>query len=721
MGNVMIRTWEGVRLLDVRRPPIRFGIFEVDLASGELRKQGVRIRLQEQPFQALVALIERPREVLTREELQKRLWPPDTAVDFDRGLNKAINRLREALGDDADSPRFIETLPQRGYRFLAQVDGSQGFPANEAAPLPPAHETAPPPTGASRRMPRRGLLAMAGGLAALPLLYGVYRFTPSASRKIESIAVLPLENLSGNPAQEYFADGMTDEMIGEIARIGSLRVISRTSIMRYKGTRKQLPEIARELNVDAILEGTVVQAGQKVRITAQLIQAQDDRHLWSEKYERDLTDILALQSEVARAVAHQIQIKLTPLEQTSLSRTRAVNPEAYEAFLKGNFFLYQGIAGIAKSMEFFKLAIQLDPSYAESYAGLAEALCYAAIFQLRPSAETYREARAAALKALELDESNAVAHNALADVKQGYDWDLAGAQVEFKRALQLNPSHLLTRMWYAESLTRMRRYDEAVAESGRAIALDPVSSASYSNRGMIFFRSRRYDEAIRASQQALDLDPNRVNALWWQGVSYAGKGDFPKSIAILTKAAGMNDGPLFRGYLGNVYGRAGDRAKAGGILDELSTMSRQRFVSPMSFALVYAGLGDADSTFQWLEKAYQARTLGIVELPSIYFDKIRSDPRYAEMVYYGFWFAPERESLQTLIDDTQKNVSGVARLKLYKGGVYVVGRRSPNSLYDANLASFEEAGGYRQSDADGFIRLAGLRLRSLARVTAKKK
>jgi TolB-like protein/DNA-binding winged helix-turn-helix (wHTH) protein len=613
--------------LDVSTP-IRFGIFEVDLASGELRKQGVRIKLQEQPFQALVALIERPREVVTRDELQKRLWPADITVDFDRGLNKAINRVREALGDDADNPRFIETLPQRGYRFLAQVETARVEPPS----APPAPEP-PSPLPLPRPMRRRGWFAIAGGLVFVLLLSIAYYLLSSPSRRIESIAVLPLDNLSGNPAQEYFSDGLTDELIGEVARIRSLRVISRTSSMRYKGgSRKSLPEIARELNVDAILEGTVAQSGQRVRITAQLIRASDDRHILSEQYERDLTDILALQGEVARAIAGKIRIELTPGEQTSLTRTHRVNPEAYEAYLKGSFYLHKGMLGLPKSIEFFTQAIKLDPSQAEAHAGLAEVLCYAAIFGPRPSAETYPEARLAAQKALELDESNAGAHNALANVKAGYDWDLAGAAAEYRRALQLNPSHLLTRLWYAEHLTRMARFDEAVAESGRALALDPVSSKTYGNRAMIFFRARRYDEAIRAGQQSLDLDPRFVNALWWQGLSYAGNRDFPKAIACLTKAIGMNDGPLFRGLLGHVYGRAGDRAKALSILEELTAMAREGYVSPVDFAVVYAGMGDADSTFYWLEKAYRTRATRIGELPSMYFDSVRSDPRYADLM-----------------------------------------------------------------------------------------
>lgn len=612
----------------IARPStIRFGTFEVDLKSGELRKQGVKIKLQEQPFQALVALIEHPLEVVTREELQKRLWPGDVVVEFDSGINKAINRVREALDDDADNPRFIETVPQRGYRFLAQVETS----APAELPLStPAAEIVPAEVSALTR--RRRFLAIAGGLLSVPIVAIGYRFLHSRQRQIESIAVLPLENLSGNPAQEYFSDGLTDELIGEIARIGSLRVISRTSIMQYKGgARKSLPAIARELNVDAILEGTVVQSGRSVRITAQLIRAEDDRHLWSEKYERDITDVLAVQSEVARAVAGQIQIKLTPQQQTHLARTSPVNPEAFEAFLKGSFFLQKGIQGIGKSAEFFKRAIELDPLQAESHAGLAEALCYAGIFGFRPSAETYPEARAAALKALALDESNAGAHNALADVKKGYDWDLPGAEAEYKRALRLNPSHLLTRMWYAESLTRLGRYQEAFEQSGLALALDPVSPNSQANRGMIFFRARRYDEAIRASQQALDLDPNFINALWWQGISYAGKRDFPASIACLTKAIGMNDGPLFRALLAHVYGRAGEVAKARTILGQITAMSSQRYVSPVDFAVIYAGLGDADGTFRWLEKAYETRATRIGELVSLYFDSFRSDPRYQDL------------------------------------------------------------------------------------------
>ena len=590
--------------------PIRFGIFDVDAESGELRRQGARIRLPEQPFQALLALLERPGQVLTREELQNRLWPSGTNVDFDRGLNKAINRVREALGDDAENPRFIETLPQRGYRFIGHVEQPAG-----------AVDRGPPPVAKApqRLWSRKQWLAAAGigTAAAIPLVlagrYGLGRVDPGS---IESIAVLPLENLSGDAEEEYFSDGLTDELIGEIARIGSLRVISRTSIMQYKkGPRKSLRAIAQELDVDAIVEGTVVRSQGKVRITAQLIRARDDRHLWSEKYERELTDVLALQAEVAHAIVMQIKAKLTPLSPAAMAyRERPVNPEAHEAFLRGDYFLHRGIRTIPKSVEAFNRAIGLDPKLAEAHVGLGQALCYMGIFGFRPSAETHPEARRAAQKALELDESNAGAHNVLADVLKGFDWNLPAAEVEYKRALELNPSHLLTRAWYADWFTRLGRFDEAMAESARAVALDPVSPLSHSGRAMILWTAHRFDEAVQEAQRALELDPNFVNAYWWMGLAYAHRGEFPKAIESLSRGLAMSDGAVFRGSLGYAYALAGQKAQALGLLGEIEKISKSRYVSPVDYAVAYAGLGDADSVFHWMEEAYRTRATRVHEL-----------------------------------------------------------------------------------------------------------
>ena len=609
-------------------PPIRFGVFEVDLQSGELRRQGLKVKLQEQPFQVLVMLLVRPGEVVAREELQSKLWPADTFVDFDRGLNKAINRLREALGDGADSPRFIETLPRRGYRFIAPVKT-----AGTRLRLRPSENSHP---GGSLR--KRWLLASAGVLLGITLLslglnVGGMRYrllSQRAQPRIESIAVLPLQNLSGDPAQEYFADGMTDELITEIAKIGSLRVMSRTSIMQYKGAHKRLPVIARELGVDAIVEGTVVRSGPKVRITAQLIQARDDRHLWSDKYEGDLGDVLKLQGEVAEAIAGQIQIKLTPQEHAILARARPINPQAYEAYLAGNYFRNKMEGG--KSIELFTRAIELDPAYAQGYAGLSMSYVYLGIFGLRPSGEVYPKARAAAMKALELDETVAEAHLTLADVKKGYDWDWVGAEAAYKRALELNPSYSMAHALYADYLSKMRRHEEAIAEARQARKLDPISVHTNVVLGMTLYRARRYDEAMGACQKALELDPNDPYALWFQALADEQKHQLPEAIAKLKKAVSLSGAPLFRALMANAYALAGERSKALNVLDELKVLSKRGYVSPLDFAVVYTGLGDRDSAFQWLEKAYQERTMRIQELPEPLFDSLRSDPRFPDLM-----------------------------------------------------------------------------------------
>jgi TolB-like protein/Flp pilus assembly protein TadD len=456
--------------------------------------------------------------------------------------------------------------------------------------------------------------------------------SPRTQPRIESIAVLPLQSLSSDTAQDYFADGMTDGLITEIARIGSLRVISRTSIMQYKGAHKPLPVIARELGVDAIVEGTVLHSGQKVRITAQLIRARDDRHLWSEKYERDLSDVLTLQAEVAQAIAGQIQIKLTPQEHAILARKRPVNPQAHEAYLKGNFFMQKGTEGLNTSIEFFIQAIALDPAYAPSYSGLSSSYGYLAIFGLRPSGEVYPKAKAAAIRALQLDETDAEAHSLLATVKKSYDWDWAAAEVEYKRALELNASSWLTHAGYADYLSKRGRHEEAIAEARRARELDPVSAGRTAFLGMILYWERRYDEAIGACQKALELDPNYPNTYWFLALALEQKGELPEAITKLKKAVSLSHAPLYRALLGHAFALSGERAKALSVLDELRALSKQRYVSPLDIAIVYTGLGDRNSAFQWLEKAYQERTMRIQELPSPIFDSLRSDPRHADLM-----------------------------------------------------------------------------------------
>ena len=622
-------------------PVIRFGLFEVDLHTGEIRKGGRKVSLQEQPFQVLATLLERPGELVTREELQEKLWPTET-VDFESGLNKAIKKIREALDDSADNPRFVETLPRRGYRFIAAVERVGIYSALTPSASPPAEDLA-----VEGRLSRSlykpttlsVVLLMLAVIVAALLGFNLAGWRDrllrrSEGTRIESIAVLPLENLSADPAQDYFADGMTDGLITEVARIGSLRVISRTSIMQYKSTHKPLPVIAKELGVDAVVEGTVMHSGQKVRITAQLVRVRDDRHLWSEKYERDLSDVLALQGEVAQAIAGQIRIKLTPHEQTRLARARHVNPRAYEAYLEGNYFRRKvSQDSLNKSVEFFTKATELDASYAQGYSGLAQSYCLLGIIGARPPGEVYTKARAAATKALELDETVSEAHNALADVKKGYDWDWAGAEAEYKRALELNPSDSVAHYWYADYLSKMRRQEEAIMEATRARELDPFSVNARAFVGFILYRARRYDDALVACRKAVELDPYFPWSHWIGALAYEQKHKFPEAVSELEKAVSLaGDDTFNRGLLGQAYALAGGRTKALGILGELKALSKQRYVSPLDIAIVYTGLGDRDSAFQWLEKAYEERTMRIQELPQPHFDTLRPDPRFHDLI-----------------------------------------------------------------------------------------
>jgi TolB-like protein/DNA-binding winged helix-turn-helix (wHTH) protein len=612
--------------------PIRFGIFEVQ--ADELRRQGLRIKLQDQPFQILIMLLERPGEVVGREELQKRLWPADTFVDFDRGLNRAVNKLREALGDNSESPRFIETLARRGYRFIGPVEIAVATPP----PSLPQIEPAQPVQSSQKRWPLAAAAMLAAALfLSLGLnLWGI-RDRLAGLRphsRIESIAVLPLQNLSSDPAQDFFADGMTDGLITEVARIGSLRVISRTSIMRYKGAHKPLPEIAKELGVDAVVEGTIMYSGQKVRITAQLIRASDDRHLWSEKYERDLGDALKLQGEVASAIADQIKIKLTTQQQQTLLRARRVEPRAYEAYLEGSYFGSKvSEDSLNQSVALLTHAIELDPNYAQGYAGLSHSYYVIGMLGLHPAGEAYSKAKAAAVKALELDPSVAEAHNTLAEVKRGYDWDWAGAERDYKRALELNPSYALAHAGYAGVLSNMGRHEEAIAQARLARELDPVSVSSNTALGRILFRARRYDESIAACRKAIALDPNDASPLWWMALSQEQKREFPVAIVELEKAVSLSGpGTLSRALLANAYALAGQTAKASAILDGLKDLSTKKYVSPVDMAVVYTGLGDRNSAFLWLEKAYGERTMRIQELPEPIFDPLRPDPRFLDLM-----------------------------------------------------------------------------------------
>lgn len=433
---------------------LRSAQFELDLRTREIYKEGKRIKLQEQPCQVLALLVEHPGELVTREELRKRLWPNDTFVDFDHGVNLAINRLRDALGDSAENPRFIETLPRRGYRFIAPVNAPKASRDGE----PSAQATSSPAgsAGSGSITWRRALLPALLALSLVAVFFALIRHWRGRSpeNNIRSLAVLPLENLSGDPNQEYFVDGMTDALTTNLAKIKSLRVISRTSAMKYKNSRTPLAEIARSLHVDAVVEGSVVRSGDKLRITAQLIDARTDRHLWAEDYDRDLRDVVAVQGEVARRIAQEIKTTLTPEEKAQLASQRQVNPEAYEAYLKGRYFWNKRTeAGIKKAITHFQQSIAKDPNSPLAYDGLADCWHSAGWYGYLSPQETFPKTRAAAMKALELDATLGEAYASLAMVSMNYDWDWSAAEREFRKAIELNPNYANAHHWYADYLS----------------------------------------------------------------------------------------------------------------------------------------------------------------------------------------------------------------------------------------------------------------------------
>ncbi len=633
---------------------VRFGVFEVDLRSGELRKKGIKVRLQAQPYMLLVTLLKEHGNVVPREELQRVLWPGDTFVDFDHGLGTALNKLREVLGDSAANPRFVETLHRKGYRFIAPV---VAVGANEDAAVgkdPPAEQDlltehllaggdraqVDPPMPAAvgvrarwlRNWKKSGfvLLLLSAGVLTLIL------FPSRAPALIRSLAVLPLENLSGEPSQDYFSDGMTDELTTELGQISELRVISRTSAMTYKGAHRPLPDIGRDLNVDAVVEGTVLHSGKQVRITVQLIRVSTEKQLWGRSYEVELRDILALQKEVARSIVQEIRIELTAHEQAVLKNVNRVNPDAYEAYLKGRYFWNKRTAdGLKRAIDNFNEAVQKDPNYAPAYAGLADAYALAGDWQygvLSPM-EAYPKAKAAATEALALDNTLGDAHTSLAWCLDGFEWSWESAGTEFKRGIELNPGYATGHQWYGWHLAAMGRHGEAVAELQRAESLDPLSLVISTDLAEELLIAHRYDEAIKQSQKAMAMDPFFALTHFVLGEVYVQKHTYDEAVAELQRAIDLSPGSTaFTATLGYAYAVSGRRDKAIKILNDLKNRSNDKFSNSAVIALIFVGLDEKGQAMAWLEKAYAERfNPQILMRPC--FDPLRSDPRFQDLLH----------------------------------------------------------------------------------------
>jgi TolB-like protein/DNA-binding winged helix-turn-helix (wHTH) protein/Tfp pilus assembly protein PilF len=622
---------------------LRFGVFELDLRSGELRKHGLLVRLQEQPFQVLTMLVENPGEVVTREDLQKKLWPANTFVDFDHGLNKAINKIRDALGDSAESPRFVETVARRGYRFLAEVKGAHGIPVRSelVAPVHPSAGTRPSlPLESDTRenhLPSLAWKILVPVLLVLIAAFAVWKFhfRNASPPSIRSLAVLPLESLSADASQDYFADGMTDELITDLSQISALRVISRTSVMPYKHAGKSLPQIARELDVDAVVEGTVLRSGDRVRITAQLIQANADKHLWAASYEGDVRDTLALQNQVARSIAEQIRISLSPQEQAVLKSAKVVNPEAYEAYLKGRYFWNKRTSDSLKTaVDYFNQAIAKDPNYAQAYTGLADTYALLGDWQyavLTPK-EAFPKAKAAAIKALELDSSLSEAHNSLAFCFDAFDWDFESAGKEFRRAIELNPGYATAHHWYAWHLSLMGQYDDAIAEMRKAKNLDPLSLIINSDLAELLVIAHFYDESIIQSRKTIGMDPNFALAHNQLAQAYLQKHMYAEAVPELQKAVQLSNGsPTCIANLARAFAASGKTSEALKLLDDLKKNSNRNYSDASEIAVIYAALGDSDHAMNWLEKGFEERfNPGVLSRPG--FDPLRSDPRFQDLV-----------------------------------------------------------------------------------------
>jgi TolB-like protein/DNA-binding winged helix-turn-helix (wHTH) protein/tetratricopeptide (TPR) repeat protein len=626
----------------------RFGAFEVDLQTGELRKSGMRLRLSGQPFQVLAVLVQRSGEVVTREELQSLLWPADTFVDFDHGLNNAVARIREVLDDSADTPRYVETVPRRGYRFIAPLANAvlareplshaawTDSPAPSSTSLGGSKHSNGNTTESLSSARLRVLLGAVAVLALFSLAILLYRGEVAKTMgqpPIKSLAVLPLKNLSGDPTQEYLADGLTEALIGRLSTIRGLRVISRTSVMSLKDTKLTVPDIAKMLQVDAIVEGSVIREGNHIRVYAQLIRGATDEHFWSETYDRELPDVLSLESDAAQSVARKVEVTVTGEEHSRLVAARHVSPEVYESYLKGQFVKGNTRAEIEQSIAYFEEAIRRDATFAPAYVGLADAYeRLGGSFFGAPPDETRPKVIRAARKALELDPELAEAHVLLGKVlKKQFQW--ADADAEYKQALALNPNNSATHLEYADWLASHGRVDEALAWSRRARELDPLGNAGQSI-AWVLFQARRYDDSIREIRSVLAVHPDDAVAHLSLAFPMIAKGLAEETIPDLEKtAAMMQRSPGSLELLATAHARAGHRAEALRLLKELNQRREAGYVQATSFINPNLGLGNYDEAFVWFERAYQERS-GILQWLKVhpFFDPVRNDPRFKSLL-----------------------------------------------------------------------------------------
>jgi TolB-like protein/Tfp pilus assembly protein PilF len=564
---------------------IHFSGFEVHLRAGELRRNGRKVKLQEQPFQILAMLLECPGEVVTREELRASLWSADTFVDFDHGLNSAIRRLRDALGDCAENPGFVETLGHRGYRFVAPV--------------------------ASR--------VRLGG-------------RPEA---IESVAVLPFANGSLDPDIEYLSDGITENLINNLSQISNLRVMARSTVFRYKGKSADAQKAGNDLHVGAVVVGRLLQRGSSVIVLAELVDVATGSQLWSGQFKREAEDVFALQDDLSREISEKLRLRLTGDEKQRLAKRHTEDAEAYRLYLKGRYHWNKRTPeGVRKALEYFQHALDKDSAYALAYAGLADTYAYLSFFSVVPPHEAMPKAKAAAAKALEIDDQLAEAHVALGYVSFTYDGDWAAAGEYFEQALAVNPAYCRAHTFYTFYLSSLGRSEKALAVAKRALDLDPASPAVSHSLAVQFYLARQFDQAIEQANNTVEMDANFAISYALLGEAFVSKGMHREALLALEKYSALSrNSATSRALLGYSHARLGERTEALRMIEELKTASKQSFVPAFLFALVYAGLEDKDQAFTWLDKAYTERfnRLAYLKLEALW-DPLRSDSRFTDLL-----------------------------------------------------------------------------------------
>jgi len=629
-----------------------FGEFTLDQSRYQLQRGGRTLPLEKRPMELLLLLVEKRGELVSREEVADRLWGADVFVDIDQGINTAVRKVRRALRDDPEKPRYIETVVGKGYRFAAPVtcNGAILKPATEPASQHRSSEATAREATATGWVAKKAiplaiklvlgaLIVLTVGIIAWRLKSG--RGSPSTAQpRIRSLAVLPLKNLSGDPAQEYLADGMTEELISRLSNIRDLRVVSRTSVMRFKDTKLSLPEISKMLGADVLMEGSVMREGNRIRVHAQLVHGASDEHFWSESYDRELGDVFALESDVAQSIAEKIKATLTGTEQQRLTKARPVAPEVYESYLKGRFDWNNAFnkgdsaAGMEQSIRDFEEAIKKDPTFAPAYAGLAGAYDSMGSIYIGASPKEYRpKVISAARKALELDPDLSDAHILIADIDEK-EWRWSEAEAEYRRVLELNPNHAEAHFALAEWMMCQGRTDEAVVWAQRGRELDP-STDSGDDIGWILFNARRYDDAIREFRSVLAVHPDEPNALWSLGFVLIANNQVDEAIRVLEKVTTVSGrSPAIIGLLANAYAHAGRRKEALRLLGEIKNQRSKRYVPAAAFVSAYLGFGDRNQLFFWLEQAYkeQSNLLRFLKVLPL-FDPFRDDPRFKDLLH----------------------------------------------------------------------------------------